>query len=410
MRALFGFSEEDPLLATRGHLEFPFATGVDHPRFTVKEALVIRSSESKKMLREKNAQQEIVDCAEFGIVPAAPPSDPVKAQQFITNAAGEVVNVAATLTTGVMTVGMGAVGGAVGVVRAGVRRASLLGSAPTTAAAVKIEAAKTEEENGDDVEKQPDRPKRRQSFAGAPNVTDFVKTEVSADTDDMFAKLKSRNNATLDELLEQQASADAFDKFAYDSDDDVEDLYRKKSKGCIVEEKILRKPPNQDMGIKEVYVDKTFAKTMAEARHKAHGLLLHLFNDRAYSVNQDVFPPTLPEETVDRLSVENGRDKKKKKINILRGAFGGGGQGDRDKEEEEEEEKKKRRRQTTPYDAKVDEFDKVLGVNKYSHPNPWINRVGIVGSWISCFALGAVENRLCNVDLCSSLLYSSTHC
>lgn len=386
-------------------MEFPFATGVDHPRFTVKEALVIRSTEAKKLLKEKTVQQDIVDCAEFGIVPAPPP-DPnaVKAQQFITNAAGEVVNVAATLTTGVMTVGMGAVGGAVGVVRAGVRRASLLGGGPAS-----TPTAKVEEPTADDVEKQPDKPKRRQSFSGGSQVAvDQFKMEVSADPDDVYSKLKSRNNPTLDELLERQAKANAFDKFAYDSDDDVEDMYKKKSKGFIIEEKMLRKPPNQDMSIKAQSGDKTFEKTMADARHKAHGVLLHLFNDRAYMVNQDIFPPTLADDAADRMSVENGKDKKKKKINILRGAFGGGGHADRDKDDEEEEDKKKRKRQITPYDAKLDEFDKVLGINKYSHPNPWINRVGIIGACCSSFAL--VDGCVHVLIGIPHFLYSSTHC
>jgi len=380
LKALFGFSEEDPLLATRGHMEFPFATGTDHPRFTVKEALVIRSNEVKKMLKEKNTQQDIVDCAEFGVVPAPPlEANPAKAQQFITNAAGEVVNVAATLTTGVMSVGMGAVGGAVGVVRAGVRRASLLGSTPSNMA--KTEAAKSEDQNEDDGEKQSERTGGRMSFGGGTSTAnDLQKMEVGVDPDDVYSKLRSRHNTTLDELLEQQAKADAFDRFAYDSDDDVEDTYKKKSKGFIIEEKILRKPVSQDMGIKAAVGDKTFAKTMAQARHKAHGFLLHLFNDRTYFVNQEVFPPNLADDKIDRLSAENGKDKKKKKINILRGAFGGGGNVDREKDNEEEEEKKKRKRQITPFDAKVDEFDRTLGINKYSHPNPWINRVGIIGT------------------------------
>jgi hypothetical protein len=394
LRTIFGFSEEDPLLATRGHIEFPFATGVDHPRFTVKEALVIRSAEAKKMLKEKSVQQEIVDCAEFGVVPAPPP-DPnaAKAQQFITNAAGEVVNVAATLTSGVMNVGIGAVGGAVGVVRAGVRRASLIGAGPVAAS-----TAKTEEVLVDDTEKQPERAKRRQSFGGG-NATpvDPLKMEVSGDTDDIYSKLKSRHNKTLDELLERQAQADAFDKFAYDSDDDVEDMYKKKSKGFIIEEKLLRKPENQDMGVKAPSADKTFAKTVAEVRHRAHGLFLHLFNDRSYMVNQEIFPPTLPDERTDRMSVTSGKDKKRNKMNILLGAFGGGAFGERDKNDDEDEEKKKKKRQVTPYDAKVDEFDKILGINKYSHPNPWINRVGIIGTWTKSRA--SCEGNKCSFFL-----------
>lgn len=352
---LLGFmKEDDALMEPRGHVEFPFATGEDHPRFTVKEALVIRSAEAKKMLKEQQNQQDIVDCAEFGIVPAPPP-DPI-AKQFITNAAGEVVNVAGD----VMKAGLG-------VVRAGVRRASLLGGMNSNAQSA---AAKDADSDG---EATPEKPKRSSLMGNVINNHNHNGVVDLGDPDDVYSKLKDRKNPTLDELLERQQAADAYDKYAYDSDDDVEDCLKKRNKGFMIEEKILKKPPNQDLGIKLESGDKSFAKTISEARHKAHGMLLHLFNDRTYTVDQEIFPPTLPEDTTDRESVESSRNKKKKKKLVGRlGAL------QKDKEEEDDEEKKKKRRLITPYDAKLDEYDRLLLINKYSHPNPWINRVGVI--------------------------------
>ncbi len=352
---LLGFmKEDDALMEPRGHVEFPFATGQDHPRFTVKEALVIRSAEAKKMLKEQQNQQDIVDCAEFGVVPAPPPD--AVAKQFITNAAGEVVNVAGD----VMKAGLG-------VVRAGVRRASLLGGMNTNA-----QAALVSKETDSDGETTPEKPKRSSLLGNVTNhhqgIMDF------ADPEDVYSKLKDRRNPTLDELLERQQAADAYDKYAYDSDDDVEDCLKKKNKGFMIEEKILKKPPTQDLGVKTDSGDKSFAKTISEARHKAHGMLLHLFNDRTYTVDQSIFPPTLPEDTADRESVESSRATKRKKKKLV----GRLSAMQKEREEEEEDDKKKKRRMITPYDAKVEEYDRLLLINKYSHPNPWINRVGVI--------------------------------
>lgn len=340
---LFGFmkEEDDALLATRGHVEFPFATGVDHPRFTVKQALVIRSAEAKKIMKDQLNQQDIADCAEFGVVPP-PQNDPARQ---LTNAAGEVVNVAGD----VMKAGLG-------VVRAGVRRASLLGGLNTNASALK------EWDGQNEV--------RETRAARQPPTPSNGEDNGYGDPDDIYTKLKNRNNPTLDELLEQQQSANAYDKYAYDSDEDVMDCLKKRNKGFIIEEKILKKPPIQDLGVKGKGGDKSFAKTINEARHKAHGVLLHLFNDHTYKIDQNLFPPTLPEDPVERESVKSTKSKKKKK-KLGRLSIGHKGK-------DEDIDDKKKRRMVTPYDARIEEYDKLLLINKHSHPNPWINRVGVI--------------------------------
>lgn len=364
---LLGFlkDEGDALLETRGHVEFPFATGQDHPRFTVKEALVIRSAEAKKIMKEQEQQQDIADCAEFGVVPVPPQEQ--QAKQFITNAAGELVNFTGNMAGTVLNAGVGAV-------RAGVRRASLIGGMGNLAQTP--DKKDTDDDSEPRIDTTPEKPKRVSLIGGMTNMgtpggTGGTSTDYG-DPDDIYNRLKSRNNPTLDELLERQETANAYDKFAYDSDEDVEDSIKKRTKGFIIEEKILKKPPNQDLGVKSASADKSFAKTITEARHKAHGLLLHLFNDRTYTVDQNIFPPTLPDEGGDRESVDAAKDKKKKK------KFGARLSTHRGAKEEEEDEKKKKKRLVTPYDARVEEYDKLLMINKYSHPNPWINRVGVI--------------------------------
>lgn len=345
---MVGFvKDERSMMEAREHVEFPFATGVDHARFTVKQALVIRSAEAKKIIKEQENQQDIVDCAEFGVLPR-PPNDPPVSRPL--NAAGEVVHVAGDV-----------VKAGIGVVRAGVRRASLLGGMNASANAAK--------ELDNEMEGSPEK-SRRDHAAANNNNNNGNSGDVGeyGDPLDVYDKLKSRNNPTLDELLEQQQAASAYDRFAYDSDDDVEDCLKKRKQGFIIEEKILKKPPIQDVSKKGGTNDKPFSKTILEARHKVHGLLLHLFNDRTYTIDQNLFPPTLQEDNADHESVASGKASKKKKKKFSR---------NREKEQQEEE-KKKKKKLITPLDARMDEYDKLLQINKYSHPNPWINRVGVI--------------------------------
>lgn len=55
-----------------------------------------------------------------------------------------------------------------------------------------------------------------------------------------------------------------------------------------------------------------------------------------------------------------------------------GGRTKDDRDETNDKDDKKKRRMVTPYDARIDEYDKLLSINKYSHPNSWINRVGVI--------------------------------
>ena len=348
-----GFLNEDELNEARGHVEFPYATGVDHARFTVKESLVIRSAEGKKISKEKEQQQDIADCADFGVLPMPEPEE------------GNIVEGIAKMGVGVVTgavgvtVGTGAavVGGAVRGVRAGVRRASLgVGSMGMGGGSMGLGTIDKDEDEpvreAEPVEERPQTPRASQyrtldSFGGVP--------------DDIYAKLKERDNKTLDQLLAEKDQAYLDDKFAYDSDHDVDDVIKLKRKGVLIEEKILKKPPNQDINLKSSKGDKSFARAVQHARHTAHGVMLHLFNTKTYTIDSKLFPQTLPEDN-DQDTVKSSKSQRKRMFQ--RRSIGA--------------EEKKPKQNITPYDKRQDEYDKILGINKYSHPNPWINRVGVI--------------------------------
>lgn len=52
---------------SEAHLEMPFADGNDHPKFTVKDSLVIRSKESRSFLRKEHEAGDEEDIDDFGI-------------------------------------------------------------------------------------------------------------------------------------------------------------------------------------------------------------------------------------------------------------------------------------------------------------------------------------------------------
>jgi hypothetical protein len=317
-----GFVNKD-IVPGDDHVEFPFAEGTNHPRFTVKEALVLRSTEAIKMMKEKDEAGEIVDCAEFGVAPAL-------------MALEEEIEINQSLRPGEL-------------MRTGMRRGSTVASA-TLNAAVHLP----------------------QNLMNLPqnlgqNLTLRRRTMEFGDPEELYGRLKERHNPTLDELLEsRKLNISNFNPYADDSDDDVENISKKRRKGTVIEEKILSKPPNQDFSKRSGGGDKPFAKSMGEIRHKVHGMAGHLFNDRVYKIDQSLFPIKHAEEK--EADTKSGTTK--------RGIFG---QRKRSNEGSDyEKDKKKKKDLRTPYDARVEEYDKILQINKYSHPNPWINRVAVM--------------------------------
>eukprot|EP00934_Nitzschia_sp_Nitz4_P009128 Nitzschia sp. Nitz4//scaffold119_size111653//78566//82018//NITZ4_004204-RA/size111653-processed-gene-0.172-mRNA-1//1//CDS//3329533878//9118//frame0 len=354
---LIGFlNDEDAMMEGREHAEFPFATGVDHPRFTVKQSIAPNSTEKKKEIKELEKCQDTADCAEFGVTTSRT-QQVEQTSNALTNAAGEVVHVAGD----VLKAG-------VGVVRAGVRRASLLGGMNNAAA-----AAKDADEGAPAPTPEKTNTRRRNSFLGNNPDNAPAGGEIAdyGDPMDIYDKLCEQNNPVMDKILQQQQRANAYDMYAYDSDNDVINIVRKRNKSGLYDEKQLATPPLQEMYGKYDIGDKAFTKSVREARHKAHGLLLHAFNEHTYKVDQDLYPTYIQEEQPDSDSVASAKAKKKKKRNFNRLSIGHG----KDKEAEEEPKKK---RQSTPFDARRDECDKILHINKYSHPNPWMSRIGLI--------------------------------
>jgi hypothetical protein len=348
LHAVGFMKDSEGLIESQGHVEFPYATGADVPRFSVKQSLVIRSSEAKKYLKEHEQALDSLDIAEFGVIEHGnqnqkedeePQEENVikrnvrrasimagAAAQTAMNMPGAVINAPGAIAKTVMNapgaVGAGVAGLGNAVVGVGGAVGGVVGGVVGT--------------------------KRHNMEFG--------------ETAELYDKLEERQNPTLDELIEEQKNANTYDKYEYDSDDDVDDVKKTRQKQYIIEEKHLKKPPNQDFSQKARSGDKSLTKSISDARHKAHGLLLHAFNDQVYKVDPHLFPTIMAEtDNLASVSTKKGRfGKKRRKASM----------------NHSEDSRKKAR--STPYDTRLDELDKVLQIKKHSHGNPWINRVGVI--------------------------------
>jgi hypothetical protein len=249
---MLGFLPEADLAEAQVHLEMPYSDGVDHPRFTVKESLVIRSKESQRMLF-----QEMED--------------------------------------------------------AGAESAGLAGQSQEQLA--------------------------RQGL------------------DDFLDEDKDENGKSTDFMEEEE---------------------EKEDDGVIIEIKILNKPPQQDINIKGKG-GKKITDVLAEARHKVHGVLLHMFNDRVYKIDDKEARPAQsgnvngisssihpqkqsPRNMSSRVESQRSPPQKSLSRDMLQS------------------------KSLSNYElntcmnaaARKDEYNKLLGINKYSVGNPWIAKVGVI--------------------------------
>mmetsp|Transcript_25878 Transcript_25878/g.61371 ORF Transcript_25878/g.61371 Transcript_25878/m.61371 type:complete len:1308 (+) Transcript_25878:76-3999(+) len=62
---MIGF-HRDEMSPAEAHMEFPFASGNDHPRFTIKDSLVVRSKESRNALARKESADEDEESGDDG--------------------------------------------------------------------------------------------------------------------------------------------------------------------------------------------------------------------------------------------------------------------------------------------------------------------------------------------------------
>jgi len=323
------------ILESRDHVEFPFATGTDHPRFTVKESLVIRSGEEKTRLNKESEARSMAEAAEFGIVlssrnlfaphghkrPSASGYDSEGGQRHLMGRRGSAIGTAISSGANAMMGGQYP------------RAASLMGGG-----------------HGHP---------HRNSLSGS---NEF---EVAATGESAFNKLKEQGNATLNKVLELQQKADEYDPYQYDSDGDVKTIQKKKRKKHFILEKHLKKPASQEIGnIASTTVDMSLAKSLEQTKRHVNAIFYHMFDDPVYKIDRNIFP-------IKQENKNESLDKKKKKKRSLfnRRAM---------EEEQKEEEERQRMLQMTPYEKQQEDLDKILLINQYSHWNPWINRIAVV--------------------------------
>lgn len=231
---MLGFWPEFELTEAEAHLEMPYSDGIDHPRFTVKESLVIRSKSSQRLLIQEHEVEES-------------DSKTQSQSQAFTHGLGEFLD----------------------------------------------------EDDEDDNE----------SDEGGPG------------------------------------------------GDHEED------NGIVTEIEILNKPPQQRMEFVK-RGDRKLPEVMAEARHKVHGVLLHLFNDRTYKI-----------ETSDKASTQElaGSVSKVARTRTLVKSVSKFHHRKENPQPKIDSAAKK-----SSVAAKKDEYNKLLGSDKYSHGNPWISKLGLI--------------------------------
>lgn len=122
-----------------------------------------------------------------------------------------------------------------------------------------------------------------------------------------------------------------------------------------VEIKMLSKPPQQDMLQKPKSKGKPVPEVMAEARHKLHSFLFHVFNDRVYAKPRD-------------LSSSSRKYGGRKRRNRLRTFI---------KRKLHSVDHNMHGKKTDFKDIE-DEYDRILEIGKYSHANPWISKIGTI--------------------------------
>lgn len=335
------------ILESREHVEFPFATGVDHPRFTVKESLVIRSAEERTRLKREDEATAMVEAADFGIVLSSRNLFATQQQSRPSLHAG-YESEGGLDRRKLLQQSHGSADGRMP------RRGSAIGNAITTGATVVTEGAKT-------MMQRRSSGTGRNSFGSGQQLL-----EVATSSRDMYSKLKAQNSTTINKVLELQRKADQYDPYEYDSDGDVKTILKKKRKKNIILEKHLKKPMSQEIGNigTATEVDLSLAKSLEKTKRHVNAFFYHMFSDQVYKIDKSVFPTTMEKKR------DNDDKKKKKKKGIFNRRMS--------IEEMEEEEEQQRRLQMTPYELQQEEMEKTLLINQFSHWNPWMNRIAVI--------------------------------
>jgi hypothetical protein len=157
------------------------------------------------------------------------------------------------------------------------------------------------------------------------------------------------------------------------STDYMDDEEEEDDDGIIVEIKFLKKPPQQDINIKGKG-GKKMTDVLAEARHKVHGVLLHCFNDRAYKIDDK--EATLAHSSGSYKETSSSIPSQIQSLRKLSSRV-----------ESQRLHPRKSFSKSFSMDelkpgvdvaARKEEYNKLLGINKYSVGNPWIAKVGVI--------------------------------
>ena len=144
---------------------------------------------------------------------------------------------------------------------------------------------------------------------------------------------------------------------------------------------MLRKPPNQDLATKNTVKGRPITAVLDEARNKVHGVLLHAFNDKLAVVDGSFSSQGVLRQASRKLPTKNKFSKFKQTLSPRRKKDLPFNEsklddvGDRSKECE------------ATLAAVRDESDKLLGVGRYSHPNPWLSKIGIIVQYVHASSL-----------------------
>jgi len=360
------------ILAEREHVEFPFSSGVDHPRFTVKESLVIRSAEEKFRLKREDEAKTMCEVAEFGIVPTrgsfGSSDNPMRPfgggadgntnqglgggydSETGTNATGApnrrdlMTHIRRASQTNLMSES-----NIVG--RTARRGSAMLGATANVVAAGANAAAHRMVGRGHN--------HGHNHGAHSNNLVEVATGEA------VYAKLKEQNNATLNKVLELQRKADEYDPYEYDSDNDVKMIQKKKRKKHVILEKHLKKPISQEFSNigSTGAVDMSLAKALAQTKRHIGSMSNYMFEDQLYKIDRNIFPIRLENRSDDKIKKKKKRGLFNRKASI---------------EEAKQEEERQKQQQMSPYQQQQEKLDKCLLINHHSHWNPWMNRIAIV--------------------------------
>jgi hypothetical protein len=164
----------------------------------------------------------------------------------------------------------------------------------------------------------------------------------------------------LDDFLDEDKDVDG--KSTAFEEDEVEE----EDDGFIVEIKVLNKPPQQDINIKGKG-GKKLTDQLAEARHKVHGILLHAFNDRTYKIDDKGAKAAQSGNNI-------GISQKSHSKPLQKSLFKRSASRDEPQKSPSTDELKP----GVDVAARKDDYNKLLAIDKYSHGNPWVNKVGVI--------------------------------